>query len=488
MEQTEYPSDRVVHAWLVPLTGPQAGTKHMIQGDSLRIGRDPSNDLVPGGERAGAVSGKHLKIVRTDAGFKAVDLNSTNGTYVDDEMIKERELVAEAVISLGKNGPRFQFFSEEASAAEIHKTLIGTAVQPEPEPGSEGEGAPAAKDHHDTLLVNAVSKARKARETGDGGQTAVIMREMLDTAIIRSRKRLKWVIALLVTCLIAVSLYSLLTIQRLKNQKTEIDTQINKIEMDLASANDPDQIESLIQELNVYQTKARDIQKNILYQLGVRDEEEDFIHQEIRLIMTEFQAESYSIPPEFAAQVRKYVNRFTGKDRLLMERSFTTYAKEFNEIRQHLEGAFLPPDLAYIVLVETGFRFNSRSRAGAAGPWQFVPRTARAYGLTVNRDKDERFDLEKSTVAAARYIRHLIVEFGSGSSVMLALAAYNLGPTKVRRILRKVEDPIKQRNFWYLYRVKALPEETREYVPKIISAIIIGRNPKRFGFQTQDGT
>jgi membrane-bound lytic murein transglycosylase D len=94
---------------------------------------------------------------------------------------------------------------------------------------------------------------------------------------------------------------------------------------------------------------------------------------------------------------------------------------------------------------------------------------------------DERLDAIRSTGAAGRYIRELILDFGSGSSVMLALAAYNLGPGKVKRAVRTVKDPIKQRNFWYLYRVRALPAETREYVPKIIAAIIIGRNPDRFG-------
>ena len=95
---------------------------------------------------------------------------------------------------------------------------------------------------------------------------------------------------------------------------------------------------------------------------------------------------------------------------------------------------------------------------------------------------DERLDPRKSTQAAGRYIRDLILDFGSGSSVMLALAAYNLGPGKVKRAVRTVSDPIKQRNFWYLYRARALPKETRQYIPKTIAAIIIGRNPERFGF------
>jgi membrane-bound lytic murein transglycosylase D len=65
---------------------------------------------------------------------------------------------------------------------------------------------------------------------------------------------------------------------------------------------------------------------------------------------------------------------------------------------------------------------------------------------------------------------------------MLALAAYNLGPAKVKQAIRGVKDPIRQRNFWYLYRTRALPAETREYVPKVIAVMIIARNPQQFGF------
>jgi membrane-bound lytic murein transglycosylase D len=122
------------------------------------------------------------------------------------------------------------------------------------------------------------------------------------------------------------------------------------------------------------------------------------------------------------------------------------------------------------------------SSAGAAGIWQFTPVTAKAYGLAVGKDVDERLDTRKATQAACRLLRDLILDFGSGSSVMLALAAYNSGSAKVRQEIRKVSDPIKQRNFWYLYRVRALPAETRAYVPKVIAAIIIARNPRKFGF------
>ena len=98
------------------------------------------------------------------------------------------------------------------------------------------------------------------------------------------------------------------------------------------------------------------------------------------------------------------------------------------------------------------------------------------------RESEIGCDAQKSTRAACRYLRELILDFGSGTSVMLALAAYNVGPTRVKQEIRKVSDPIKQRNFWYLYRVRALPGETRQYVPKVIAAMIIGRSPERFGF------
>ena len=169
-------------------------------------------------------------------------------------------------------------------------------------------------------------------------------------------------------------------------------------------------------------------------------------------------------------------------DRDTMRQALERARGRFQQMREVFEAHNLPPDLAYVALAESALVNGRHSRAGGAGLWQLTPDTARQLGLRVDRDADERLDPDRSTNAAARYLRSLILELGSGSSVLLALAAYNSGPTRVKQAVLRVEDPIAQRNFWYLYASKTLPAETREYVPKILAAIVIGRNPERFGF------
>jgi len=165
-----------------------------------------------------------------------------------------------------------------------------------------------------------------------------------------------------------------------------------------------------------------------------------------------------------------------------MARALGSARGRISDISRIMEEEHLPGDLAYLTVVESALG-TGESRMGAAGLWQFTPPTAKAYGLRVDDDVDERMNAAKATHAACRLLRQLILEFGSGSSTMLALAAYNGGAAKVKQAVQKaVQDPIKQRNFWYLYHAHALPPETREYVPKVIAAIIIGRNPGLFGF------
>jgi membrane-bound lytic murein transglycosylase D len=216
--------------------------------------------------------------------------------------------------------------------------------------------------------------------------------------------------------------------------------------------------------------------------VALRSAEQDFIKQEIGSLMKEFGAEEYLAPEEFVRSVSRFVRQYQGPDHNLMARVLQKERPRMDQVRQILRRESLPEDLCYMALVESSFLQSPVSQEGAAGFWQFTPSTAREYGIRVDNEVDERLDLVKSTEAASRYIRELILDFGSGSSVMLAMAAYNSGPETVRRAVRNVKNPIKQRNFWYLYNAQALPNETREYVTKVCAAILIGRNAEHFGF------
>ncbi|MFQ5915094.1 MAG: lytic transglycosylase domain-containing protein [Nitrospinota bacterium] len=135
----------------------------------------------------------------------------------------------------------------------------------------------------------------------------------------------------------------------------------------------------------------------------------------------------------------------------------------------------LPEELMYVAMVESGFNPIARSSAGAIGLWQFRSATAQRYGLRVDRWIDERRDPVKSTRAAALFFKDLLKTFRDWH---LAKAGYNAGKARIRRGLSR----LKRKDFWTLARTRYIARETRNYVPKILAATIIGKNPKAFGF------
>jgi len=152
-------------------------------------------------------------------------------------------------------------------------------------------------------------------------------------------------------------------------------------------------------------------------------------------------------------------------------------------IRRKLRERGLPEDLLYLSMIESGFNPTARSPAAAVGLWQFIPDTGRRYGLRIDGYVDERRDPEKSTDAALRHLEDLYRQFGSW---YLAAAAYNSGAGRVSRVMREVTgaDLGAEEDFW---RIRdRLPRETRDYVPLIVAAAIVGKEPERYGLEDVD--
>ncbi|MCW5979547.1 MAG: transglycosylase SLT domain-containing protein [Bryobacteraceae bacterium] len=458
-------------ATLVQLSGNRSGKRYRLGSLVNTVGRHPSSDVALDGDDARVVSTRHAEIRADGGAFHLHDLDSTNGTFVNNERVTIARLRNGDRVRFGASGPEFEFSAAEEVVALDRTMVVPAARVTRPDTGG------------DTLLTNAVKRARRLRRAGQHGQTTVIMRAMLARAVRRSARGHRRIIAVLTLALIAVSAYSYWRFQQLRTEKSSLDREIEAIEARLEKGGQsPGEIEALLARLTDYEARARGVQDSMFYKLGPEARQTPFIEREIRTLLEEFGADSYSIPPQFVEEVEKYIKHYQTVDRGVIKPVVDKYAKQFGVMQDIFRGQNLPPDLAYMVLIESNFVSRRVSSQGAAGLWQFTPETARSYGLRVNRNVDERYDLRKSTHAAGKFLRDLILDFGAGSSVMLALAAYNVGPSAVRQAVRRVEDPIKQRNFWYLYRVRALPLETRQYVPKIFAAIIIGRNLERFGF------
>jgi peptidoglycan lytic transglycosylase D len=179
--------------------------------------------------------------------------------------------------------------------------------------------------------------------------------------------------------------------------------------------------------------------------------------------------------------VKFFVDRFTTSRRDVVGLWFRRSPQYLGMILPVFRSRGLPDELAYTAMIESGFNPRAVSRVGAKGLWQFMAPTARLYGLRVDRWVDERLDPEKSTVAAAAYLRDLHTRYGSWE---LAQAAYNAGAVTVDRAVRKTGST----DFWTLAKTKLLKRETKDFVPAIHAVVVIGRDPNQYGFEPKGTT
>jgi membrane-bound lytic murein transglycosylase D len=189
-------------------------------------------------------------------------------------------------------------------------------------------------------------------------------------------------------------------------------------------------------------------------------------------------------PYESHARVEYFVGRFTGAAKEAFERSLERQSRYAPIIHDRLRAAGLPQDMIYLPLIESWYDPHAYSRAAAVGMWQFMTGTARAVGMRVDWWVDDRRDPVRATEGAMIFLKELKSNFGS---MYLAAAAYNGGPGRISRSLtanaRALEGTDGEAQFFALAEAKALREETSDYVPKLIAAALVGKDPSRYGIE-----
>jgi pSer/pThr/pTyr-binding forkhead associated (FHA) protein len=496
------------------VSGSRRGTTAAFGGSLVRVGRSPESDLRFDDVADPVVSTNHAQLVLEHGTWQLIDSGSTNGTLLNGKKITKHELKSGDRIRFGFPGGPEAYFEigktgEQPVVASSAPTAIVAASVPGPLYDLEADAQQMAsaltagtRDTGELKVAEAAAHQVAEQRAKAGGQSsgqtmfilARAMNQVKETVTLRTRRRWTRVVAAVgggalavILVLGAVILYQQRQINRLVNVKTKIDAEILSIQEQMQSETDSAKLAAMEDRLAELTGNA----ETTLQELTAKDKRraaaltagEDELDREIRQILVKFNATTYSIPPIFRERLQAHIEELTGASNLKFmygrkQRYWPVITKDFGTLG-------LPEEMAYIAWVESGFDPTAQSDAGAAGLWQMTTATAQQLGLTVDATVDERLDPDKQTRAAARYLANLLAEFGE-DSFMLAMASYNRGENGVRRVLHQIaKEPggfrKDKRDFWHLYRMKLLPEETREYVPKVLAAAVVCNNPAKYG-------
>lgn len=190
--------------------------------------------------------------------------------------------------------------------------------------------------------------------------------------------------------------------------------------------------------------------------------------------------QKHDIPVTKNSYVQKWIDLFQGRYKNNFDRWFHRLGMYGPTIEKILVKEGVPRDLIYLAMIESGFNLQAKSHASAVGPWQFIRSTGKMYNLNRDFFMDDRQDLVKATRAAARLLKDLYKQYGDW---YLAFAAYNAGPGNVNKAIRRTGG---SQDYWTHVRKRKLPVETQNYVPKILAALHIVKNYKKYGYKESD--
>jgi membrane-bound lytic murein transglycosylase D len=197
---------------------------------------------------------------------------------------------------------------------------------------------------------------------------------------------------------------------------------------------------------------------------------------EFELKIPDYDLPESDIPLTINSKVEYFINFFQTTGRSWFGKWLSRSERYLPMMKEVLKREGLPEDLVYLAMIESGFSTHAQSRASAVGPWQFIAGTGKRYSLRIDPWIDERRDPLKSTTAAAMYLKELYSIFNK--DWYLAAAGYNAGENKILRAISMYES----HDFWQLTRGDYLKRETKDYVPKLLGAAIIAKEPAKYGF------
>jgi membrane-bound lytic murein transglycosylase D len=449
--------------------------------DTFRIGRDPECEL-PVTERA--VSKVHAEARYEEGQWWIVDVQSRNGTYLNGERIERASIPSSCKVELGQGGP-ILWISVGHHGEDPESSSDKTIVQKEQE-----------------SVTEIVERLEGPHDTGDVGDKT----KRYDKALERiTKRRSRWNKVMLVI-VVGLLLGAIFVVYQ-QNQKIEalratagdIFYAMKRVELQVAQLEEQVEDKKRGEEMQDILSKRQEI-KNLeskydrfVKELGLYDanmSEQDRAVFRVARLFGECEA---TMPKEFIAEVNKYILRWKSTDRLTNGIRRAHQHGYTVTIASKMFTRNLPPHFFYLALQESGFdgkAIGPPTRMGyAKGMWQFIPPTARDFGLKTGPlqhvaeydPDDERFNFPKATDAAARYIKRIYLTDAQASG-LLVIASYNWGEGNVTRMIKQMPQNPQDRNFWQLLKRFKVPQETYDYVFFIVAAAVIGENPQLFGF------
>lgn len=448
------------------------------------------------------------------------DLDSSNGLVVDGQKMHEVPVQDAVTVQLGLGGPAVRFEVRATSPASDAAAAVRAAFAPLPASARVPAPTPAKAASAATAVHPAPAPTARTQEQhlaqlqkhyfGDHGDDRPVGEHtmLIRNAYrgIRAKQKRTHAIVIGSLMLLVLSIASFAAYQRHQlNERKELaqelfytmkslDVDIANLEKRFADSNNT----AALTELRGYQARRTNLEQQYDRFMSALKTYDPKMSEQDRLILRVariFGECELAMPVGFADEVRSYIDKWRVSQRYARgiktarEKGYTA------KISEELLARNLPPQFFYLAMQESDFdpfASGPPTRLGIAkGMWQFIPQTATKYGLRVGPlvelrrpdTSDDRHRWELATKAAARYLQDLYATDAQGSG-LLVMASYNWGEDRVIRLIQSMPIDPRERNFWQLlskYRDR-IPQETYDYVFYIISAAVIGENPRLFGF------